>query len=60
MHIDISSLNRCELEELLDDLTAEILARDYEIEALAGWSLTAEWARDAALVATGWKEVENW
>jgi hypothetical protein len=56
--MDISGLNRCQLEDLLDEVTSEILRRDYEIEALAGWSLTAEWAREASLVAAGWVEVQ--
>lgn len=60
MDIDISQLRTDELEDLLAEVSEELIKRDHEIASLAGYSLVSGWARDTALVGSGWLEVSDW
>ena len=58
--IDVSKLRTDELEALLAEVSEELIRRDHEIASLSGYSLVSEWARDTALVGSGWLEVSDW
>lgn len=58
--IDVRQLRTDELENLLAEVTDELIKRDHEVASLAGLSLVSDWAQATSLVASGWLEVADW